>query len=160
MSESFDPEGTELTFAWSVLPKQGVVLSGADSKAVISFAIPGQYSVNVKVTDGDGGESEIVRQVTVYGSQGFSSFKQNYLDDFWETKNIEVEDNTPEGSSYSLETVDGQLHINRIRHRRTTNDTCSHLNVLFSDGSNHIHGCQTTFSHFFRVQPDTHRVVT
>ena len=117
VSESFDPEGTELTFAWSVLPKQGVVLSGADSKAVISFAIPGQYSVNVKVTDGDGGESEIVRQVTVYGSQGFSSFKQNYLDDFWETKNIEVEDNTPEGSSYSLETVDGQLHIKIINDR-------------------------------------------
>ena len=117
LGESFDPEGTELTFTWSVSPEQGVALSGGDSKAVISFAISGQYLVNVKATDVDGNESEIVQEVTVYGSQGFSSFKQNYLDGFWETKNIEVEDNTPEGSSYSLETVDGQLHIKIINDR-------------------------------------------
>ncbi|MDE0571146.1 MAG: lamin tail domain-containing protein, partial [Verrucomicrobiales bacterium] len=55
--------------------------------------------------------------VLVYGSQGFSSFKSNYLDGFWETKNIEIEDNTPERSSYSLETVDGQLHIKIINDR-------------------------------------------
>ena len=55
--------------------------------------------------------------VTVYGAQGFSSFKQNYLDDFWETKNIDIEDNTPERSFYSLETVDGQLHIKIINDR-------------------------------------------
>ena len=107
LGESFDPEGTELTFAWSVSPEQGVALTGGGSKAVMSFAIPGQYSVNIKATDLDGGESEIVREVTVYGAQGFSSFKQNSLDDFWETKNIDIEDNTPERSFYSLDGSSG-----------------------------------------------------
>ncbi|NRB44596.1 MAG: lamin tail domain-containing protein, partial [Verrucomicrobiales bacterium] len=117
LGESFDPEGTELSFAWSVSPEHGVTLTVGDSKAVMSFAIPGQYSVNVRATDGDGSESVAVREVTVYGSQGFSSFKSNYLDDFWETKNIDIEDNTPERSSYSLETLDGQLHIKIINDR-------------------------------------------
>ena len=117
LGESFDPEGTELIFDWSVSPEQGVALIGEDSKPVMSFAIPGQYSVNVRAADGDGSESVAVLEVLVYGYQGFSSFKSNYLDGFWETKNIEIEDNTPERSSYSLETVDGQLHIKIINDR-------------------------------------------
>ena len=36
---------------------------------------------------------------------------------FGKTKNIDIEDNTPERSSYSLETLDGQLHIKIINDR-------------------------------------------
>ena len=78
---------------------------------MISFSKPGRYILNLEINDQDGSKSNTAREIVVYGDQGFSSFKDDYLDDYWELQNIDIEDNTPERAVYNLETLEGQLHI-------------------------------------------------
>ena len=110
-SKSFDPEGTEMTYDWSVSPESGVSISSNQAIAVISFSQPGRYLVNLEIKDQGESKTNTVREVVVYGDKGFSSFKSDYLDDYWELQNISLEDNTPEQGVYNLETLEGQLHI-------------------------------------------------
>lgn len=109
--ESFDPEGTDVEFEWSANPSIGVTINSEGANAVASFSQPGSYEVKVEVTDQAGSASNKIREVVVYGNGGFSSFKGSYLDDFWDLRNIDVDDNTPEQAVYNLETLEGQLHI-------------------------------------------------
>ena len=110
-SASFDPEGTEIVYSWSLTPESGTSISANQANAIISFSKPGRYILNLEINDQDGSKSNTAREIVVYGDQGFSSFKDDYLDDYWELQNIDIEDNTPERAVYNLETLEGQLHI-------------------------------------------------
>src|SRR5229473_3333083 len=55
--------------------------------------------------------------------------------------------------------VDLELEISAVGRRRRAQLPGGHLHILFAYGVHHIAGGEATRGHFFRIQPDSHRVV-
>src|SRR5229473_395453 len=55
--------------------------------------------------------------------------------------------------------VDLELEISAVGRRRRAQLPGGHLHILFAYGVHHIAGGEATRRHFFRIQPDSHRVV-
>src|SRR5690606_41074919 len=55
--------------------------------------------------------------------------------------------------------IDRELHRDIGAAGGGADDTGGHLHVLFPDGSDDVTGRQAPFGDFFRIQPDSHRVV-
>ena len=109
-SGSYDPEEEQLTYHWPA-PPEGVTLSGDGAQVDVTFVGPGSYQITVEVTDASGNMSRATKEALVFAGSDFSSFGGDLLQGPWEGHNLEVVDNTPDGSRYSLATVSGALHI-------------------------------------------------
>ncbi len=57
------------------------------------------------------------------------------------------------------QSIDRELKLASIRHRRLIDDACRHLHVLFPDGIDDISCGEVTLRHFAGVKPDSHAVV-
>ena len=109
--DSFDPEGTALGFAFTVIgPGSGVVtLNNNGDRATIDFDLPGVYEITLVVSDMDGRQTTVVREASVYSVNGFSSFGDEQLPSFWMTDNTELFDNFSDASYYTLASRPGYL---------------------------------------------------
>ena len=107
---SFDPEGTALTYAWSISPGTGfTVTSPSASQRNYVFNTPGIYTITVTGTDGASVQASIVRDITVFNTEDFENFGNNDIAAFWTKQNIENRDNDSPGAWYSVEDVPGRI---------------------------------------------------
>jgi len=109
---SYDPEGTGLTFDWSVDNQFGADLTkpSADT-AVLSFKMPGLYTITVTATDGDGEQATTMREAMVYAESGWSPFLDPVIEDWWTAESLEVRNDYSEGAWYCLDDRHGQLTL-------------------------------------------------
>lgn len=106
---SFDPEGTALTFQWSVLPAEGATLTPTASVLLATFSKPGFYLVTVDVTDSNNVTSSRSLGVSVHGGNQFFDFDSLQLSNDWQERKIERQLNASAGAHYSLEEIEGRL---------------------------------------------------
>ncbi len=111
-SGSYDPEGSDLSFTWSVNPSAGVTLSNptVDTAEVI-FGAPGLYTITVTASDNSGESHSEAREVSVYSDSGWSSFTGKLLESWWAEENVDVRHDYSENSWYSLDDRPGNLVI-------------------------------------------------
>jgi hypothetical protein len=111
-SASYDPDGTPLTFTWTITPTAGfnTIASTASSRTVV-FTTPGSYLFTIRGNDGSGNQT-ITREVTVYSTSDFSPFGGDYLDPVFTAQNVELLDNYSPSAWYSLNETSGSLAIN------------------------------------------------
>lgn len=105
---SFDPEGRNLTFEWSVLPETGVDFTAAANTFAATFSNPGFYLVTVEANDGSNTATRSIG-VSVHQPNRYSDFESRQLDDAWQTVNAERQGNSSDGPHYSLEEREGRL---------------------------------------------------
>ncbi|HWB05678.1 MAG TPA: lamin tail domain-containing protein [Verrucomicrobiales bacterium] len=108
---SFDPEGTPLTYGWSVTPATGhSIAHSVPGKSELLFFTPGSYSVTMTVTDGASNTANITREVTVYNTNDFNTFGTGApLGPDYTVQNIENRDNYSASAWYSVEDATGRL---------------------------------------------------
>lgn len=126
---SYDPEGTALTFEWSVDNQFGADLTNPTAHtAVVSFSMPGHYTISVTATDADGEQHTETREAVVFAESGWSSFSDRLLEDWWTLQNIEVRNDYAGPAWYSLSDRPGQLTIkvNGERSKPLTANSPSH----------------------------------
>lgn len=100
-SGSSDPEGAALTFQWRG-PAANATLNASGAVATAQFIRPGLYEFSVDVSDGSLTSSQ-VREASVYGPDGFSSFNNgSALEGYWTSVNVESHDNVPRAASYDV----------------------------------------------------------
>lgn len=109
-SESFDPEGTGLTFDWDLPGAPGLTSPTPDSAAV-SFAKPGHFILTLRVTDEDGEETRITREIVAYSNAGWDPFKEGLLRPIWTTNNLVLRDGTTPSASYSFDETPNRLAV-------------------------------------------------
>ena len=105
---SFDPEGNNLNFEWSVLPETEAELTAIGNTLAVTFARPGFYVVTANVSDGSQSSTRSMG-VTVYQASSFTEFNSIQLDEAWTPINAERQENSSDGAHYSLEERDGRL---------------------------------------------------
>ena len=110
---SYDPElAGPVSYSWTVTPNTGfTMLAPSSTQRVLTFTIPGSYSVSVQATDVDGFSAMAVRVISVYGGSGFDAFNTNFLTGYT-VENLELLDNNPSEAWYSLNETDNNLVIN------------------------------------------------
>ena len=75
VSDSYDPDGTPLTYSWSVTPSDAVAGQPAPRTwRPPLFSHPGLYTFTVTGQDAGGASASIQREAAVYGPEGFSPF--------------------------------------------------------------------------------------
>ena len=107
-SETYDPDsGTAegLVFEW-VQPDGLASFTANGASATATFEKPGIFVFTLKVSDADGASSEITREASVYGINGFSSFNNVELDLFLDPVNVELKDNYSPSAWYGLERIE------------------------------------------------------
>ncbi|MGK0188082.1 MAG: hypothetical protein ACI9R3_003874 [Verrucomicrobiales bacterium] len=110
-SSSFDPEGGTLTYAWAAPENLPSFTAAPSGRATATFSQPGIYTFTVTVTDSDGNNTVKSIEAAVYGRDGFSSFSDPILADFWELDNVELRDNFSPESYYTLDFRPGRLTL-------------------------------------------------
>jgi len=109
-SASYDPEGTALSYLWTVSPAAGTNLSNVSSpNAVSRFGSPGLYEFTLQATDGDGRERTLTREAAVFAASGQSNFSEPILEDYWTAEDIELRDGDSPAAWYSLDDRPGKL---------------------------------------------------
>jgi hypothetical protein len=108
---SFDPEGTPVTYSWSVSPATGYSIAhSVPGKSELLFFTPGAYAVTMTVTDGASNSAAITREVTVYNTNDFNTFGTGApLGPQYILRNIENRDNFSASAWYSVEDESGRL---------------------------------------------------
>jgi len=109
--DSFDPEGTALTYAWTPPSLLANFDTNQPGRAVANFLRPGLYSFSVLGRDANGQQSTLTREASVYGANGFSPFDGQHLDTFWNLANVNYRDNYAPGAWISLSDSPGDLTI-------------------------------------------------
>lgn len=105
---SFDPEGSTITYTWSVLPDNGVDFTGVGHNAAATFAQPGFYLVTVEANDGSNTTTRSIG-ISVHQPNRFTDFDSLQLDETWQTVNADRQGNASAGPHYSLEEREGRL---------------------------------------------------
>lgn len=109
---SFDPEGSPLTFNWSILPPTGVSLTQPQpGRAEVRFTIPGTYTLTLQTADAVPQTVTLTRSFTVFNAADFASFGTGQLGPEFTLTNIEHRDNFSPSSWYSLSDVTGQIMV-------------------------------------------------
>ena len=109
-SDSYDPEGTDLSFSWNVTPVSGASLGNPTvDTGEVMFGSPGLYSVTVTATDGNGVQHTELREASVYADSGWSPFTDGLLESWWTLENLEVRHDYSGGCWYSLDDRPGNL---------------------------------------------------
>ena len=110
-SQSRDPEGGALTFAWSVTPLAGATVTHpSPDKLEARFAIPGVHSIELRVTDPALNSTSVIREVTVAAANDFQSFGEGGpLDPALTVENAELRDSYSPSTWYSVEDHTGRL---------------------------------------------------
>lgn len=80
---TYDPEGDHLFYRWEA-PAGVLILDQGMPSTRLAFTAPGSYPVTLTVTDSDGRASTATRSFSIYGENGFSSFSETELEDFWD----------------------------------------------------------------------------
>lgn len=111
--QSVDPDGTPLTFVWSVAPPdaQLAVRGQRGDKADVLFPRPGLYTISVTGTDGGGASASIQREAAVYAPDGFSPFTEPTLETYWHLENVDLRRNHLTGAYYSVSELQGKLVV-------------------------------------------------
>ena len=109
---SYDPEGSNLSFSWSVNPEAGAILTNptVDTSEVI-FGNPGLYDITVTAFDANGEGYSEMREVSVYADSGWSAFTDRLLESWWTLENMEVRHDYSGDSWYSLNDRPGNLVV-------------------------------------------------
>ncbi len=108
-SDSYDPEGTPLKYAWSATPAGASLDFDNQSASVATFARAGIYTIAVTGTDAANLSTTVERDVAVYGPNGLSDFERERLEPFWTLENMTLRRNYTTGPYYSLTEVPGSL---------------------------------------------------
>jgi hypothetical protein len=108
---SFDPEGGSLTFAWERPQNLQSFTPEASGRASAVFSVAGLYKFTVTATDPDGNSASKTMEAAVYGRDGFSSFNDTLLADFWSLTDVELRDNFSPDSYYTLDYRPGRLTL-------------------------------------------------
>ncbi|MEN6577041.1 MAG: lamin tail domain-containing protein, partial [Phycisphaerales bacterium] len=108
-SDSHDPEGADLHYAWSIEPSDAPSDIGDQDVATLAFAYPGLYTLTIAGADAGGLAAAVEREVAVYGSQGFTSFDLPRLESYWNVENAILRPNYTTGPYYSLAELEGSL---------------------------------------------------
>lgn len=111
---SYDPDGTALSFAWTVPSANVSITSPSPSRRVARFNRPGRYVFTVVGTDGAGLASSITREVTVFNTADFESFGERLLRPFWTMQNLELRDSFSASAWYSIEDEPGRLLLQTL----------------------------------------------
>ncbi len=111
-SGSFDPDGTALTYTWTISPSVGfTTVASTASSRTIQFTTPGSYSFSIRGSDGTVNVT-VVREITAYSTSDFTSFGVDYLDPSFTATNVELLDNHSPDSWYSLNETSGSIALN------------------------------------------------
>ncbi len=110
---SYDPEGTALTYNWTITPTAGATIAhSVPGKTEARFQIPGVYSVSLTVTDVGGAATMVTRELTVTNGSDFTSFGSSAgLDPSYTVQNVELRDDFSPSNWYSLADLSGRLLI-------------------------------------------------
>ena len=110
---SFDPEGTALSYTWNWTPGTGsMVASPLPYLRTAVFTTPGLYQVTATGTDEavpTPQSAAQTREITVFNTEDFESFKSEILPPVWTLQALERRDNYSPASWYSLEDQPGKL---------------------------------------------------
>ncbi len=111
-SSSFDPDGTALTFTWTITPSVGFsVIASTTSSRTIQFTTPGNYVFTIQGSDGSTTQN-VTREIVAYSTSDFASFGSDYLDAAFTANNVELLDNYSPDSWYSLNETTGSIALN------------------------------------------------
>lgn len=111
-SASFDPDGTALTYTWTISPTAGfVTIASTPSSRTIQFTTPGNYTFTIRGFDGVA-NINITRDITAYSTSDFTSFGVGYLAPIFTARNVELLDNHSPDSWYSLNETSGSIALN------------------------------------------------
>ena len=111
-SNSYDPEGGALGFAWHVDPLDGANLAPGGATAMATFSQPGLYTFTATATDDQAQVAAREIGVAVYGPESFSTFGNDTLEAFWGYSNVDKHGNSPDSPYFSLQDNEGRLTIN------------------------------------------------
>ena len=106
---SYDPDGSPLTFTWSVAPGDAQLDASQGDQATAIFPHPGLYTFTVAGQDAEGASTNIQREAAVYSPEGFSPFNEPKLEPFWNLENVALRRNHTAGPYYSVTELAGQL---------------------------------------------------
>ncbi len=107
---SYDPEGTALSYGWSVSPAASFTQPTASSVS-FSFTSPGLYNITLTATDTDSVQRVVTREVAVYAGSGWTPFNDPILSSQWLMEDVELRDNASPSASYSLDDVPNSLTL-------------------------------------------------
>ena len=108
--DSYDPEGTALTYAWEVSPAANLTNPTPES-AELTFTTPGLYDLTLTLTDGNSQQRVVTREIAVYPESGWDSFNDDVLNSNWTPENIEVRDGDSPSATYSLRDLPNNLIV-------------------------------------------------
>lgn len=108
--ESYDPEGTNLSFTFQLAGGPGIT-NPTPSSATVAFNTPGHYELTVTATDEDGVQSQAIREIVAYANSGWDPFNQDILLDHWTTENLPLKDGTTQSASYSFDETPNRLSV-------------------------------------------------
>lgn len=109
--DSYDPEGTPLTYRWTPPPHLAGFDTNQPGRAAAAFARPGLYTFALEATDADGQSAALSRDAAVYGPGGFSSFLDVRLEPHWSLQSVQPRQNDPGSAWLSLSDVPGWLTV-------------------------------------------------
>ena len=129
-SDTTDPELGRIDFSWEYPDKDLEILDGGQGQALrAQFLKPGVYPFTLKAKDVSGNEVTIVREVSAYGKDGFTSFSGDVLESYWTAENLEARSNSIGGASYSFDEESGSL---RVQLQRGTNRSLTGSNPKYA----------------------------
>ncbi len=140
-SDSFDPDGGELSFDWSGPSDTSYAFTRRpDNPAIVdaSFNQPGLYMFTLSTSDPSGAVTVEEREAAVYGAGGFSGFGSR-LESFWTLDRLPLETPSLQPNSYTLR------------------DRAGHVTVLVTgdDGAKPLTATDPKFPWMHRVLPAT-----
>ncbi|MDB4491606.1 lamin tail domain-containing protein [bacterium] len=109
--DTYDPEGSTMSYAWAVNPQSDVqlLLTENDSVGTAAFVRPGLYEFTVTASDDSAKADSAIREAAVYALNGWSPFTEPLLEDHWSLRNVSVRDGSGADTWYSLEDRPGKL---------------------------------------------------